>query len=236
MADDSLNVPVIVSAIGISASSLPMGLNPAYQQYILSQVADFTKVAGKANEAGQGAYDAQVKNDEQDVELADHELRISQLRIEVDDHEIRITANTSAISGLNVRLTTAEGNIFNLQTDLSNLNTRVTSAETDINNLQMDYISKTATSPQSLESPLNVTTSYSVSGTKVVGSRNTGWTASTGTLSKAGINGSTAYTVSPTYTQSEVQAIANGLQQIRQWAVAMQTAMGPTSGHGLINA
>lgn len=49
----------------------------------------------------QGAYDAQVKNDEQDVELA--------------DHDARITANTKAINLLEVRLTTAEGKICKSQ-------------------------------------------------------------------------------------------------------------------------
>lgn len=73
MADESLNQPVILRAININASSIPIGWSPAYKQYILSQAVDFTNVAGKANEAGQGAYDAQVKNDEQDVTLADHE-------------------------------------------------------------------------------------------------------------------------------------------------------------------
>lgn len=89
MADDSLNQPVIVRAVSLNASSIPAGLSPAYTQYILSQSQDFTNVAGKANEAGQGAYEAQVKNDEQDVIIADHESRIKQLRIEVDTRLVR---------------------------------------------------------------------------------------------------------------------------------------------------
>ncbi|MBL7390981.1 phage tail protein [Escherichia coli] len=243
MADDSLKTPVIVRAISLNASSLPDGYSPAYSQYILSQAIDFTNVAGKANEAGQGAYDAQVKNDEQDTTLANHETRISALRVEVDGHEIRITANTNSIAALDVRVTSAEGaittiqgNITSLQTDVTNLTTRVSTAENNITTLQGDYVSKSVLTSQSLASPLSVTTSYSVGGTKVVGARNTGWTASTGTASKAGINGSTTYAVSATYTQSEVQAIATGLQQVRQLAVALQTALGATSGHGLINA
>ncbi|MDI4702824.1 LLM class flavin-dependent oxidoreductase, partial [Salmonella enterica subsp. enterica serovar Cerro] len=38
--------------------------------YVIAQGTDVGAIAGKANEAGKGAYDAQVKNDEQDVELA----------------------------------------------------------------------------------------------------------------------------------------------------------------------
>lgn len=232
MADDSLKDPVVVRAIGINGSSLPRGLNPAYEQYILSQVVDFTNVAGKANEAGEGAYDAQVQNDQQDVELEDHELRISQLRIEVDDHEIRITANSLAITSIDLRLTTAEGNIASLQADLSALTTRVDAAEIDIDNIQLDYISKTATALQSLASPLNVTTSYSVSGTKVIGARQTGWTTGTGTPLLGAFNANQAYTVSATYTQSEVSAIATGVQQARQRILALESAL---RTHGLIN-
>lgn len=232
MADDSLNVPVVVRAVGINASSIPIGLSPAYSQYILSQDTDFTNVAGKANEAGQGAYDAQVKNDEQDVELADHEVRIQQLRIDVDDHEIRITANTNAISALDVRVTTAEGEIVTLQTDVSALDGRVTAAEGNISDLLADYVSKSATAMQSLASPLNVTTSYSVDGIKVVGARQTGWTAATGTALLGAFNASQAYTVSTTYTQSEVSSMATGLQQARQRIKALEDAL---RTHGLIN-
>ncbi|EBZ5873855.1 phage tail protein [Salmonella enterica subsp. enterica serovar Millesi] len=232
MADQNLNEPVIVRAVSLNASSIPVGWSPAYTQYILSQAIDFTNVAGKANEAGQGAYDAQVKNDEQDVELADHEERIQQLRIDVDDHEIRITANANAIAVLDVRLTTAEGKIVTLQADVSALDGRVTAAESTISSLQADYVSKSATASQSLASPLNVTTSYSVGGTKVIGARQTGWTAATGAALLGAFNANQAYTVSATYTQSEVSAMATGLQQARQRIKALEDAI---RTHGLIN-
>lgn len=241
MADEPQKVNV--QSRRVDSSILPNTFSQPYRLYIIQQNTDMLSIANAANNAGELAYEATVKNEEQDVTLADHESRISALRVEVDDHEIRITGNTSAISALSVRVTTAEGNITtlqadvsNLQTNVSSLTTRVTTAEGNITTLQGDYVSKSAVASQTLASPLNVATSYSVGGNKVVGARNTGWTASTGTASKAGINGSTTYSVSATYTQSEVQAIATGLQQIRQWAVAMQTAVGATSGHGLINA
>ncbi|EPC6088500.1 tail needle knob protein [Citrobacter freundii] len=120
MADPSLKDQVMIRAISLSAKSLPAGYSPAYEQYILSQAADFTSVAGKANEAGQGAYDAQVKNDEQDVTLA--------------DHEGRITANTLAIQLLDVRLTTAEGKIDVLRNDVDFLIDEVADIETTLAN------------------------------------------------------------------------------------------------------
>ena len=118
MADPSLNQPVIVRAVSLNASSIPVGWSPAYTQYILSQAIDFTNVAGKANEAGQGAYEAQVKNDEQDVTLA--------------DHEGRITANTLAIQLLDVRLTTAEGKIDVLRNDVDYLLDKVIDIDTEL--------------------------------------------------------------------------------------------------------
>lgn len=118
MADQNLNEPVIVRAVSLNASSIPVGWSPAYTQYILSQAIDFTNVAGKANEAGQGAYEAQVKNDEQDVTLA--------------DHEGRITANTQAIQLLDVRLTTAEGKIDVLRNDVDYLIGEVADIETTL--------------------------------------------------------------------------------------------------------
>lgn len=118
MADPNLNEPVIVRAVSLNASSIPVGWSPAYTQYILSQAIDFTNVAGKANEAGKGAYDAQVKNDEQDVTLA--------------DHEGRITANTQAIQLLDVRLTTAEGKIDVLRNDVDYLLDKVIDIESEL--------------------------------------------------------------------------------------------------------
>jgi uncharacterized coiled-coil protein SlyX len=231
MADEPQKVNV--QARRVDQTILPNNFSQPYRLYVMQQNTDMQNISGAANGAGELAYEATVRNEEQDVILADHESRISALRIEVDDHEIRITGNTSAIAALSVRVTTAEGNITTLQANLTALTTRVTTAEGSITTLQGDYVSKSAVASQTMASPLNVATSYSVGGTKVVGARNTGWTASTGTASKAGINGSTAYTVSATYTQSEVQAIATGVQQVRQAVVALQTAL---AGHGLINA
>ncbi|EJI6851288.1 phage tail protein [Salmonella enterica] len=233
MADSNLNTPVVIQATRLDASILPRNVfSQSYLLYVIAQGTDVGAIAGKANEAGQGAYDAQVKNDEQDVELADHEARIKQLRIDVDDHESRITANTKAITALNVRVTTAEGEIATLQTNVSALDDRVTTAENNISALQADYVSKTATTSQSLASPLNVTTSYSVGGKKVVGARQTGWIAATGTANKGAFNADLTFAVSDTYTQSEIQAIANALIAERRRTKALEDAL---RAHGLID-
>lgn len=253
-ADDGLKVPVVVTALGINAASLPAVFSQAYQYYVLSQSTDFVNVAGKANEAGQGAYDAQVKNDEQDVELADHEQRI--------------TANTAAIGLLEVRLTTAEGKIIvlrsdvdylldeviDIQAELVTVDGRLDTAETDIDNLQADYVSKSAIANQIVQAgggsliagavatptgdklqvggSTNVSVSYKVAGTQVIGARQTGWTTSTGTPLPGAFNANLSQTISAAYTQSEIQALNTNLVAARQRIKALEDAM---RTHGLIN-
>lgn len=136
MADPSLNNPVMIRAISLSAKSLPPGYSPAYEQYILSQAADFTSVAGKANEAGKGAYDAQVRNDEQDVILEDHEQRISAAEVTLNDHETRISAAEAAIADHEVRITQNESDISSLDNRVTSLETQVTDHETRIDALE----------------------------------------------------------------------------------------------------
>lgn len=136
MADPSLNNPVMIRAISLSAKSLPAGYSPAYEQYILSQAADFTSVAGKANEAGKGAYDAQVKNDEQDVTLSDHEQRISAAEVTLADHETRISAAEVTIADHEIRITQNESNISSLDTRVTSLETQVSDHETRLDALE----------------------------------------------------------------------------------------------------
>lgn len=62
MADSSLNNPVAVQATRLDASILPRNIfSQSYLLYVINQGADVGAIAGKANRAGQGAYDAQVK-------------------------------------------------------------------------------------------------------------------------------------------------------------------------------
>jgi len=237
---------VVVQSRRVDSTILPNNFSQPYRLYIIQQNTDMLSIANAANNAGELAYEATIKNEQQDVVLSDHESRISALRIEVDDHEIRITGNTSAITSLDLRVTategnitslqarvtTAEGNISTIQTNVTALTGRVTTAEGNITALQGDYVSKSATTSQSLSSPLNVTTSYSVGGTKVVGARQTGWTAGTGTPLLGAFNANQSYTASPTYTQSEINALIAGLIQARQRILALENS---DRAHGLIN-
>lgn len=157
MADDSLKDPVSVQALGINASSLPAIFSRAYQNYVLNQTLDFVNVAGKANEAGQGAWDAQVKNDEQDLVLADHEVRLDAAEATLINHEARITAAEVTLVNHEERITAAEAELVDHEaritaneaeladhetritqntTDISALDTRLDTAEADITSLE----------------------------------------------------------------------------------------------------
>ena len=237
MADEP--VKVNVQSRRVDSSILPNTFSQPYRLYIIQQNTDMLSIANAANNAGELAYEATVRNEEQDVILADHESRILSLRVEVDDHEVRITGNTSAISALAIRVTSAEGNITTLQADISTLQgdvtslaSRVSTAEGNITTLQGDYVSKSLTSSQSLSSPLNVTTSYSIGGTKVVGARVTGFSAITGTAKKASINADYSETGAASYSAGQMTQVFDLLKETRQKIKAHDDAL---RSHGLID-
>ncbi|EDT8926355.1 phage tail protein [Salmonella enterica subsp. enterica serovar Mbandaka] len=212
MADSNLNTPVVIQATRLDASILPRNVfSQSYLLYVIAQGADVGAIAGKANEVGQGAYDAQVKNDEQDVIL--------------DKHEKRITKTEKDISGIKVKL-------LEIENDVNGLKIKVEDIDGKVSEIIVDYVSLSRTGTQTLASSLNVSGSYSVNGTKVVGARQTGWTAATGTTNKGAFDADLTFTVSDTYTQSEIQAIANALIAERRRTKALEDAL---RAHGLID-
>ena len=137
MADSNLNVPVIIQATRLDTSVLPRNIfSQSYLLYVIAQGTDVGNVASKANEAGQGAYDAQVRNDEQDVILVDHEIRLASAEAKIQDHETRITNAEAAIVGLDSRLTTAENDIDYLTDEIAAIQNTLSDHETRIDALE----------------------------------------------------------------------------------------------------
>ncbi|WP_224689036.1 tail needle knob protein [Escherichia fergusonii] len=137
MADSNLNTPVIVQATRLDTSILPRNIfSQSYLLYVIAQGTDVGNVANKANEAGQGAYDAQVRNDEQDVILVDHEIRLASAEAKIQDHETRITNAEAAIVGLDSRLTTAENDIDYLTDEVVSIQNTLSDHETRIDALE----------------------------------------------------------------------------------------------------
>ncbi|MDN0103902.1 phage tail protein [Yersinia bercovieri] len=247
MADSDLNTPATISNTRIDASILPSNFSQAYFLYVIQQNTDLSNVAGKANEASQGAYDAQQQNDQQNVTL--------------ENHETRITANALAIFGLTVRVIDAEAAITSIQVNVATLTTRVTTVEgavtaldARVTTIEGDYLSKSAAVNQVIQSgggslivgtiatpttdkiqssdSVNALVSYKVAGLKVIGPRETGWMASTGTALKSAFNANLAFPTGTTYSQAEITALANGLIAARQRIKALEDAM---RTHGQIN-
>lgn len=137
MADSNLNEPVTIQATRLDTSILPRNIfSQSYLLYVINQGADVGEIAGKANQAGQGAYDAQVRNDEQDVILVDHEIRLASAEAKIQDHETRITNAEAAIVGLDSRLTTAENDIDYLTDEVVAIQNTLSDHETRIDALE----------------------------------------------------------------------------------------------------
>ncbi|MEL5529662.1 MULTISPECIES: phage tail protein [Serratia] len=275
MADDNLKKPVTVQMTRIDATLLPPIFSQPYRLYVVQQGTDLGNVAGKANEAGQGAYDAQQKNDEQDLVLANHETRLEAAEATLVNHEQRITAAEATLADHELRITTAETELADHETrisaneaeladhetritqntnDISALDTQLDTAESDIDTLETNSVSKAVSTSQSVQATggsflvgnvatpttdklqvggsVNVSGSYKVAGLPVLGARQTGWTAATGTAYKGAFNADQAFTVGTTYSQAEVQALADAFKAACQRIKALED-MART--HGMIN-
>lgn len=79
MADDNLKNDVSAYGDKVTSTMLPSNFSPAYQLYVINNDQQAQGVASRANQAAQGAYAAQVKNDEQDIKIEDHENRIAHI-------------------------------------------------------------------------------------------------------------------------------------------------------------
>ncbi|HEK0326682.1 TPA: phage tail protein [Proteus mirabilis] len=232
MANENLSTPIEIQASYIVPNILPDNFSETYRRIVLSGADDMAKVAGRANEAGVEALDAQIKNDEQDIILDDHEERLGDAEQtivlhgnQLANHEERITKTEEDLSKLEVR-------VLNVEQDVDGLKIKIQDLDGRISEIKVDYVSLSKTEKQKLLSPIDVSTSYSVNGTKVVGSRVTGFTSATGAAFKGSFNANQSYSVSADYTRSEMQALASGVVEARQRIKALEDAL---RSHGLID-
>lgn len=239
MAESDLNNPVLVQASRIDATILPGSFSQAYTLYVIQQGTDVGNVANKANEASQGAFDAQQRNDEQDEAISQQALQLQSLRLEVDDHETRISDNTGDINSLGGRVDTAESEITDLQNNVSAIANDMVSKSAVTNqsvqsaggSLLVGNIPAPTADPLQVGGPINAV-SYKVLGIQVVGARQTGWTAASGTALKTSFNADATWTIGTTYSQSEIQAVTASLSATRKRVKALEDAM---RAHGLID-
>ncbi|MGL5280664.1 MAG: phage tail protein [Plesiomonas shigelloides] len=217
MANENLNNQVSIEARTIDAASVPDSFGWALKDYLVNQSNDVGNIAGQANLAASGAYEAQLTNDEQNVVLDEHSKTLS-------EYGVRISAAEVTLEDHGKRISQAES-------ELADHEIRIANNTADIAEIKTDYVSKKATALQVIASPIDVSTSYSVNGVKVVGAQVTGWVAATGSAFTGSFNASQALPVGAVYSQSEVTAIANALITTRQRLKAMEDAL---RQHGLI--
>lgn len=74
---------------------------------------------------------------------------------------------------------------------------------------------------------------YRISGTKIIGSRKTGWSVDTGT-SKRTANATYSGTAEAAYTQATIQALMDAVRDATQTIKALKDDLHGTAGHGLI--
>ncbi|ENG3799589.1 phage tail protein [Proteus mirabilis] len=232
MANENLSAPIEIQASYIVPNILPDNFSETYRRIVLSGADDMAKVAGRANEAGAEAFDAQKRNDEQDVVLEDHEERLGEAEQTIVEHGIQLANHEERITKTEEDLSKLEVRVLNVEQDVDGLKIKIQDLDGQISEIKVDYVSLSKTEKQKLLSPIDVSTSYSVNGTKVVGTRVTGFTSATGTALKGSFNANQSYSFSADYTRSEMQTLANGLIEARQRIKALEDAL---RSHGLID-
>ncbi|WP_159108761.1 phage tail protein [Proteus mirabilis] len=232
MANENLSTPIEIQASYIVPNILPDNFSETYRRIVLSGADDMEKVAGRANEAGAEAFDAQKRNDEQDVVLEEHEERLSEAEQTIVEHGIQLANHEERITKTEEDLSKLEVRVLNVEQDVDGLKIKIQDLDGRISEIKVDYVSLSKTEKQKLLSPIDVSTSYSVNGTKVVGSRVNGFTSATGTAFKGSFNANQSYSFSADYTRSEIQTLANGLVEARQRIKALEDAL---RTHGLID-
>lgn len=232
MANENLSNPIEIQASYIVPNILPDNFSETYRRIVLNGADDMAKVAGRANEAGAEAFDAQKRNDEQDVVLEDHEERLGEAEQTIVEHGVKLANHEERITKTEEDLSKLEVRVLNVEQDVDGLKIKIQDLDGQISEIKVDYVSLSKTEKQKLLSPIDVSTSYSVNGTKVVGTRVTGFTSATGTALKSSFNANQSYSFSADYTRSEMQTLASGLVEARQRIKALEDAL---RSHGLID-
>lgn len=209
MADEPQKV--IVQASRVDDSMLPPIFSLAYRLYVIQQSGDLKNVADASNNANDLAYQATVKNDEQDVTLANHESRIT-------TSEQKIAAIEGRVTAVEGRVTSVEGRTSALESDVAGVKTRLTTVENSVSDLQTNKASKTEAllKADNLSGLANVTTARTNLGLGDAAVKNTGTAAGTlaaGNDARFGtVDGKSGGTISSAVTiqgQLTVQARVN---------------------------
>lgn len=128
--------PVSVEARRLDISILPENFSLPLTDYLVSQNDDIQNVANKANSAADGAYIAQLTNEEQNVVLAEHtetlqnhENRLDAAELTLQDHEQRISSLEVTVTEHTETLQDHENRIIDIEATQIDHESRIDSIE-----------------------------------------------------------------------------------------------------------
>lgn len=128
--------PVSVEARRLDISILPQNFSLPLTDYLVNQSDDLQSIADQANGAAEGAYQAQLTNEEQDELLAthsealqDHENRIDAAEITLHNHELRIDQLETTVVEHTLTLQDHEDRISAAETTLVDHENRIDAIE-----------------------------------------------------------------------------------------------------------
>ena len=150
------------------------------------------------------------------------------------DNSSQIEGQSQLISDLNIATKSNNDAVNSNAKQIGIVDRKISDSNEDIDFIKNDYVSKSKLPIQSLASAINLTGNLSVDGEIVVIATQQGWLDGTGTLKLGGMNSSTSYVVGAAYDQTEVQAIAAGLVEVREVVNALSSAL--YNHHQLIGA
>lgn len=188
--------------MAISANSFPPGSTRAFIDSIVRQ---------------QQAVDDTKKNTDQNT-------------TDVKKFQEALNALNTTLDTTTATAATALQNAQTAQTTANSALSAANSAGNGVGDLNQNAVLKSATATQNVGGPLGAS-QFNVGNSKVVGARVAGWTPSTGTASRDGLNADEGYAASAVYTPSDIQALASGLVEVRKLVAALQSAL---TSHGLI--
>ncbi len=128
--------PVSVEARRLDISILPQNFSLPLTDYLVNQSDDIQSVADQANGAAEGAYQAQLTNEEQDELLAehtdtllDHENRLDAAELTLQDHEQRISSLEVTVAEHTETLQDHENRIIDIEATLVDHESRIDAIE-----------------------------------------------------------------------------------------------------------
>lgn len=195
----------------LTAIDIPSSFPEPLRRSLLEMYDQLNSIVDDLNEAAEEASSASAAGAQNSEAIDAQSTQNRDLLIRVENNENKSSKNSRSI------------------TDIKN---SISRSGEDLEFIKNDYVSKSKTDFQEMASSLGVTGNLSVDGEIVVIATQQGWAAHSGQLQYGGMDSGVGYSVGAAYNQAEVEAIANGLVEVRKVVNALSSAL--YSHHQLI--